>query len=432
MKSRILRLAPGVLLGVGLSLAAARLAFLWNLFPSSELGRQSDYVREVMEIVHKNYVEPEPVKYDALARSSLHGMVESLDPHSEFLESADNKELTDELSGEFGGIGVQVEILHGRVIVVAPMPGTPGQRAGLRPGDQIASIDGRSLDADVTMGGVVKLLRGKPKTQVRLGIVREGSRDRLFLTLTREIIKVESIASARVLKDGIGYIRITDFSDHTGEQFDAALDRLLRQGIDSLVLDLRDNPGGVIDAAVDVAEPFFRKGELIVYTQGRSGSDREEYRAGSDAEPLNLPLAVLVNGESASAAEIVAGALRDTGRAVIVGERSFGKGSVQSLFTLRGGEGLRLTTARYYTPSGVSIHRKGIAPQVEVVMSAAEDQNLRDQRALPEPLDRKRFREQTGVEPVEDRQLQAACDVVKGIAILDDQAASARKGRAPP
>jgi carboxyl-terminal processing protease len=432
MRNRILKLAPGMLLGACLSLAAVRLAFLWNLFPSRELGRESAYVREVMQTVHDNYVDPKAVPYDGLARSSLHGMVESLDPHSEFLEAGDNKELEDELSGEFGGIGVQVEILHGRVVIVAPMPGTPGQRAGLRPGDQIVSIDGRALEGDATMAAVVRQLRGKPRTRVTLGIAREGVGDRITIRLTREVIKVDSIAAARVLPGGIGYIRITDFSDHTGEQFDNALDRLLKQGMSSLVLDLRDNPGGVIDAAVDVAEPFFRKDELIVYTQGRTPADRDEYRAASDAEPLRLPMAVILNAGSASAAEIVAGALRDTGRAVIVGERSFGKGSVQSLFSLRDGDGLRLTTARYYTPSGVSIHRKGIAPQVEVVMSAADDQNLRDQRAFPDPFDARRFREQTGSGPVPDRQLEAACEVLKGVSILDDQAETARKGRSGP
>ena len=302
MRNRFLKLAPGMILGACLSLAAVRLAFLWNLFPSRELGRESAYVREVMQTVHDNYVDPKAVPYDALARSSLHGMVESLDPHSEFLAAGDNKELEDELSGEFGGIGVQVEILHGRVVIVAPMPGTPGQRAGLRPGDQIVAIDGRALEADVTMAAIVRQLRGKPHTRVTLGIARQGVGDRITIRLTREVIKVDSIAAARVLPGGIGYIRITEFSDHTGEQFDDALDRLLKQGIASLVLDLRDNPGGVIDAAVDVAEPFFRKDELIVYTQGRTLADRDEYRCASDAEPLRLPMAVLLNAGSASAA----------------------------------------------------------------------------------------------------------------------------------
>jgi len=427
MRKWILNLAPGLLLGVGLSLTAARLAFIWNLFPSHDLGQASAYVREVMQIVNQNYVDPKAVSYDALARSAMHGMAESLDPHSEFLESADNQELEDELNGEFGGIGILVEVLRGRVVVIAPMLGTPGERAGIQRGDQIMSIDGRPVDASASMDGVVKELRGKPKTQVTVGLFRESTGQKLTLTLTREIIKVDSISSARVLPDDIGYIRLTDFSEHTGEQFDDALDKLLKQGIGSLVLDLRDNPGGIIDSAVDVAEPFFRKGELIVYTQGRTPADRDEYRAETDGEPLNLPVAVLINAGSASAAEIVTGALKDTGRAVVVGERSFGKGSVQSIFKLKNGEGLRLTVARYYTPSGVSIHQKGITPQVEVVMTADEDQNLRDQSARPDLTDPRKFREQFGVDPVEDRQLEAACDVLKGVEMFDGQVAALRK-----
>jgi carboxyl-terminal processing protease len=429
MRKRILNLGPGFLLGVGLSLAAARLAFIWNLFPSHDLGHASAYVREVMQIVNENYVDPAAVSYDALARSAMHGMAESLDPHSEFLESADNQELEDELNGEFGGIGVLVEILHGRVVVIAPMLGTPGERAGIQRGDQIMSIDGRPVDETITMDGIVDRLRGKPKSHVTVGLYRESTRQKITLMLTREVIKVDSIASARVLPDGIGYIRLTEFSEHTGEQFGDAIDRLLKQGISSLIIDLRDNPGGIIDSAVEVAEPFFRKGELIVYTQGRTPADREEYRAETEGDPLNLPIAVLINAGSASAAEIVTGALKDTGRAVVVGERSFGKGSVQSIFKLRNGEGLRLTVARYYTPSGVSIHGQGITPQVEVVMTPAEDQNLRDQYAEFDAVDPRKFKEQFGVEPVEDRQLQAARDVLKGVEMLDDQIADSRKAR---
>jgi len=429
MRKRILTLAPGLLLGVGLSLTAVRLAFIWNLFPSHDLGHASAYVRDVMQIVNENYVDPKAVSYDALARAAMHGMAESLDPHSEFLESADNKELEDELNGEFGGIGVLVEVVHGRVVVIAPMLGTPGERAGILRGDQITSIDGHPVDESASMDGVVKELRGKPNTQVSVGLFRESTGQKLVLLLTREVIKVDSISDARVLPDDIGYIRLTEFSEHTGEQFGDALDKLLKQGIGSLVLDLRDNPGGIIDSAVDVAEPFFKKGELIVYTQGRTPADREEYRAETDGEPLDLPLAVLINAGSASAAEIVTGALKDTGRAVIVGERSFGKGSVQSIFKLKNGEGLRLTVARYYTPSGVSIHAKGITPQVEVVMTPDEDQSLRDQYARSDITDPAKFKDQFGVAPVEDRQLQAACDVLKGVEMLDGQIAAVRKVR---
>jgi carboxyl-terminal processing protease len=214
---------------------------------------------------------------------------------------------------------------------------------------------------------------------------------------------------------------LTEFSDHTAAEFDRALNKLIDQGIDSLVLDLRNNPGGLLDAAVEVAEPFFKKGELIVYTRGRKPADSENFLAQSDGEPLAIPLAVLINAGTASAAEVVTGALKDTGRAIVVGERSFGKGSVQSIFELKNGEGLRLTTARYFTPGGVSIHEKGITPNVEVIMSADDDSKLRVQQTRSDITDPEEFNERFGFTPIEDRQLQAALDVLKGIRLLDQR-----------
>jgi carboxyl-terminal processing protease len=252
----------------------------------------------------------------------------------------------------------------------------------------------------------------------------------LALTLEREIIKVESVTDVRVLDHDVGYILITEFSEHTGEQFADAVDGLLKKNINSLIIDLRNNPGGLLESAVEVAEPFFRKGEIIVYTQGRKPADREDFRSESTGDPLDLPVAVLINQDTASAAEIVTGALKDTGRAVIVGERSFGKGSVQSIFPLRNGEGLRLTTAKYYTPSGVSINEKGIAPQVEVVMTPAEDDNLRQQVARSDIRDSQQFALRFGFAPVDDRQLDAALAVLNGIDVLDSQAPQPGAGKA--
>jgi len=432
MGKRILTLAAGAVLGVLIFPASLRLGILWGLFPDRDLGHASDYVREVMEIVNHNYVDPKAASYDALGRSALHGMVESLDPHSEYLEAKDNAELEEDLSGEFGGIGIQVDGHDGRVVVVAPMAGTPGERAGIRRGDEITAIDGRRLGPNPAMDEVVDRLRGKPRTQVSLGLFRPSTGKAFDLTLTRETIKVESVTDARVLDGHVGYVQVTEFSDHTGDQFVAAVNALLRRNIDALIIDLRDNPGGLLDAAVEVAEPFFKKGDLIVYTQGRQPSDREDYRAEGDDRPLDLPLAVLINEGTASAAEIVTGALKDTGKAVIVGERSFGKGSVQDVFDLKNGEALRLTIAKYYTPGGVSIHEKGIAPQVEVVMSADDDFKLRQQRERPEVADPKEFKALFGFDPIPDRQLEAALDVLQGIDLLDAEAGTAAAKSAPP
>jgi carboxyl-terminal processing protease len=422
MFKRILTLTTGVVLGIALVFAGRRVAAAWNLFPPRDLSKSSAYVREVMQLVNENYVDEKSAAYDQLARNAIHGMVEALDPHSEFLEAKDNKEFEEDLSGEFGGIGIEVESRNGRAIVIASIADTPGARAGIQRGDVNVSIDGKPVEATSVGESVVSQLRGKPKTQVVVGLLRPATQKNFTLTLVREVIKIASVRDVRVLEDGVGYVQLTEFSEHTGEQFGKALDQLIEQGATSLVLDLRNNPGGLLDAAVDVAEPFFKKGELIVYTQGRKPGDREDMRAEREGPPLAIPVAVLINAGSASAAEIVTGALKDTGRAVIVGERSFGKGSVQSIFTLKNGEGLRLTTARYYTPSGVSIHEKGIAPQVEVIMTPDEDDKLSRQHARPDLSNPAEFKERFGFEPIEDRQLQAALDVLKGVRVLGERA----------
>jgi carboxyl-terminal processing protease len=243
----------------------------------------------------------------------------------------------------------------------------------------------------------------------------------LNITIVREVIRIESVRSVRVLEDGIGYVQLTEFSDHTTTQFLRALDSLLKQGIHSLIIDLRNNPGGLLDAAVAVVEPFFRKGELIVYTRGRKPADREDFRAELATEPIAMPMAVLINAGSASAAEIVSGALKDTGRAVIVGERSFGKGSVQSVFKLDRGEGMRLTTARYFTPSGATIHERGVSPHVEVVMTPEEDAKLARQRARPDLVDAGEFQERFGFEPITDRQLDTAIAVLQGVRLFGER-----------
>ncbi|MEO6244269.1 MAG: S41 family peptidase [Opitutaceae bacterium] len=418
MFKRILPLASGVVLGLAFAAVGQRVATSWSIWPNRDLSRASGYVKDVMRLVNENYVDEKAVACDQLARAALHGMVESLDPHSEFLEKKDNEVFEEDITGEFGGIGIQVETRQNRVVVIAPLAGTPGERAGIRRGDEIVSIDGKPVETGGGVDSVVTRLRGKPKTEVLVGLFRPSSTENLSLRLVREVIKIESVRGALVLDDGIGYVQLTEFSDHTAEQFRGAVDGLLRQGIHSLILDLRNNPGGLLDAAVDVAEPFFKKDELIVYTQGRKPSDREEFRAETTDRPLTLPLAVLINAGSASAAEIVTGALKDTGRAIVVGERSFGKGSVQSVFKLDNGEGMRLTTARYYTPSGVTIHEKGIAPHVEVVMTPEEDNKLARQRSRPDIADPATFKERFGFDPVVDRQLDTAVAMLKSVRLF--------------
>jgi len=417
MGNRFLTLAPGVLLGVAASLAAVKVAAAWRWWPDRDLARASAYVREVMELVNAQYVDATAVSYAGLARGALRGMLEALDPHSEFLEKASHDQVEEDLSGEFGGIGVQVETRQNRVVVIAPMAGTPGERAGIRRGDEIVAIDGQPV-ATGGVDAVVSRLRGRPRTTVIVGIQRPGVRESLTLTLTRELIRIESVRGTRVLADGVGYVQLTEFSEHTGRQLRFALARLAEQGIRALVLDLRNNPGGLLEAAVEVAQVFFREGELIVETRGRRPQDNERFRAAGGGAPWSLPIAVLVNAGSASAAEIVAGALKDAGRAVVVGERTFGKGSVQSIFKLRDGEGLRLTTARYFTPAGTSIHEQGVRPHVEVVMTPEEDSRLAQQRSRPD-LGTAEFEARFGFAPVADRQLETALAMLRGLRLLD-------------
>lgn len=417
---RIFTLASGVALGVAVAVVGLRLALAWDLLPGGDLTREAAYVKEVMRLVNQNHVDAETTGYDRLARQALHGMLKSLDPHSAFLEAKDRARFEEDITGEFGGVGVQVELRRNRVVVIAPIAGGPSERAGVQRGDEIVSADGESVGGGAPLDAVVRRLRGRPKTQVEMGVFRPSTEESLTFTLVREVIKVESVRDVRVLDDDIGYVQLTEFSDLTAQQFKQALAQLRGRGIRALIIDLRNNPGGLLDAAVSVAGQFFRPDELITYTQGRRPEEREDFKAPAGPEPPNLPLAVLINAGSASAAEVVTGALKDTGRAVVVGERSFGKGSVQSVFKLPGGEGMRLTTARYFTPGGISIHEKGITPHVEVVMTPEEDAKLARQRSRYDLADPKEFEERFGFEPVIDRQLEAAVAVLKGVRLLDE------------
>ncbi len=425
MFKRILILVAGVVLGFGLALGAGRLALAWGWWPSRDLSRSMDFVRDVVKLVNENYVDASAVSYDSLSKTAVHGLVESLDAHSEYLEAKDYAQLQEDLSGDFTGIGIQVELRNGRARVIAPIANSPAERAGVQRGDEIQSIDGRPLEKDFTLSSITERLRGRPGTSVLVGFLRPSTQQSLTFALTREKIQLQSVRAPQLLSGGVGYVQITEFSDHTADDFHGAIDSLLEQGMQALVLDLRNNPGGLLEAAVEVAEPFFGRGELIVSTQGRTPKDREEYLSETRGPPLRLPIAILINGSTASAAEVVTGALKDTGRAIVIGEKSFGKGSVQSIFDLPGKQGLRLTTARYYTPSGTSIHAKGIEPQVELVLSAEEDSKIRVQQTRADITDPVEFKERFGFTPIPDRQLQAALDVLTGIRILETRKVAA-------
>ncbi|MEN9661839.1 MAG: hypothetical protein RL324_788 [Verrucomicrobiota bacterium] len=422
MYRRILVIAGGMVFGTALAALFTHTVLFQSWFGGRELAESSAYVRDVLRLVNENYVDPKAVKYDDLTKSALRGMIQKLDPHSEFMDEPSYKAMEEEIGGKFGGIGVQVEMRNGRVVVIAPIAGSPGDRAGILRGDEIVGVDGASLEKGAALSDVVGRLRGTPDSKVSVQLFRPAAQRTLEFDLAREVIKVESVRNVRLMAGGVGYLQLTEFSRPSGAEFGKALEKLQGLGMTSLVLDLRNNPGGLLTSAVEVAEKFFNQNELVVYTQGRRPEDRDERRASGKIAPLKLPIAVLINSGSASAAEIVAGALKDTGRAVIVGERSFGKGSVQSIIPLGNGQGLRLTTAKYFTPAGVSIHEVGVSPQVEVVMSPEEDERLSRQRARSDITDPVEFKERFGFAPVVDSQLQAAIDVLTGVRLLDERA----------
>lgn len=380
-----------------------------------------------IELIRQDYADGDKTGYEDLVYGALRGMLKDLDPHSDFMDPKDFKGMQEDTRSEFGGLGVVVGLKDERLTIVAPMEGTPGFRAGLLPGDVLLEIDGRSAEK-MSLRDAVDKLRGEPGTPVRLAVGRAGEKEPVKFEIEREVIKVPSVRGARVLEgDGprIGYVRVTQFSEPTGKEFARALNDLEKQGIEALVLDLRFNPGGLLGSAVEVAGEFLPGGALVAYTEGRSAAAERRYLApGKGRKPRAYPVAVLVNGSSASGAEIVAGALKDTGRALLVGETTFGKGSVQSVVSLPDGSALRMTTAKYFTPGQQPIHEKGVAPHLVAAMSAEEEARLLAQRRREDLPAGSREEEPVGA--VEDAPLQRAVDALRG-ALLH-----AREGTAVP
>ena len=316
---------------------------------------------EAMSLVQKNYVEETKTK--DLVYGAIKGMLSELDPHTSFMEPASYKEMQVDTKGEFGGLGIQISIKDKKLVVIAPIEDTPAWDAGIKAGDHIFKID-KELTRDLTLTTAVEKMRGPKGTKVILTIMREGEKDPLEFTITRDIIKVKSIKH-KMLEGHIGYIRLTQFQERSAEDMKDALDDLEKQEMKSLILDLRNNPGGLLKVSVQVAELFVKEGKLIVSVKGRD-DEKEEYLSAATKAREDYPIVVLVNEGSASASEIVAGALKDWERGVVLGTQTFGKGSVQTVFSLSDGSGMRLTTAKYYTPKGISIQNTGITPDILV------------------------------------------------------------------
>lgn len=317
---------------------------------------------DIFGLIQRDYVEP--VSDKKLLEDAIRGMLSGLDPHSAYLVPEEYQELKEGTTGQFGGLGIEVTMENGFIKVVSPIDDTPAQKAGIKSGDLIIKLDDIPVKG-MSLTDAVKKMRGEPGSKIVLTIVREGEEAPLKLTLTRAIIKVKSVKS-RLLEKGYGYVRISSFQSGTGEALKEALAALKKENggkLKGLVLDLRNNPGGVLNAAVEVSDAFLRSG-LIVYTEGRIENSEMRFNASPDDLLNGAPIVVLINAGSASASEIVAGALQDQKRAVIMGEKSFGKGSVQTILPISNGAAVKLTTARYYTPSGRSIQAEGIEPDI--------------------------------------------------------------------
>lgn len=331
----------------------------------------------VLSIVEKNYVEP--VDDKKLIQGAIKGMLSSLDPHSNFLDADTFKEMQVETKGAFGGLGIEITVRDGYITVVSPIAGTPAYRVGIQSGDKIVKIEGKSTK-NLNLVEAVRLMRGPKGTKITISIFREGMTRPEDYTIVRDVIKIKSIR-ARLLEEGYGYVRVASFQERTEQDLSKALSDFREDGaLSGLVLDLRNNPGGLLDQAVKVSN-LFLDGGLIVYTDGRVESQKMRFEATKGSKDVDYPMVVLVNGGSASASEIVAGALQDHKRALILGTKTFGKGSVQTIIPLDGGSGLRLTTAHYYTPSGHSIQAKGITPDIIV---RPDDYKSREETKDPE------------------------------------------------
>lgn len=346
---------------------------------------------QVFEQVRTGYIEE--LSDSQLFDRAIEGLLENLDPHSIYLNEEDYQELQEDTSGDYGGVGMEVTTDQGLILVVTPLDNSPAAEAGIKAGDYIVEIDGQSVRG-IGLQKATELLRGEQGTMVSIGLLRSEQTEIKNLTLERKIIHINSVRS-RILEEGYGYIRIAQFQSDSGNEFKSALDELQAEGpLQGLILDLRNNPGGLLPESIAIADALLDQG-LIVYTEGRLPSANIEYQATSGDLLNGAPIAVIINGGSASASEIVAGALQDQGRATILGNRSFGKGSVQTLMPLGDGRAIKLTTANYFTPSGRSIHGEGIEPD-----------------SLVEPTEE-------GAENSPDLQLKAAIDWLNGLQSSD-------------
>ncbi len=371
-----------------------------------------DMMMEVLQLIRKNYIDADKVKTNEMLQGAIAGMVMSLDPYSHFLPPAEMQDLMEETEGEFGGVGISVSFKDGQLVVITTIDGTPAHKAGILSGDIIVAVDNKRI-ANLSLDQTVKLLRGPTGSKVVVMIRRPGLDEELRLELVRAMIPLESVLGVKVLPDSnIGYLRLTQFMEPTAAEMEKALRKLEAENVTGLVVDLRDNPGGLLGSAVDICSYFLPPGQVVVSVEGRdTGQNYQEKSRDGYKFPKKCPLVLLINGGSASAAEITAGCLRDLNRAILLGEKTFGKGSVQNVHQLSQGFALKLTIAKYFTPSRRVIHNQGIEPDIKVVMTPADYLQL-----LQTPT-----AERFSIDP----QLQRAVEVLKSFSVYEQ----IRKGK---
>lgn len=336
-----------------------------GLVYSQESYKEFDVFSEVYSYVKQSYVDPKKTDSKELIYGAINGMLQTLnDPFTRFMNPQANKEMETELSGSFGGLGIVITIKDGKLVVVSPIEDTPGYKMGIKSDDWITHIEGTSTQG-ITLQEAVSKLRGPKGTNVTITIARRGEQNPITYTITRDIIKIKSV-KGEMINDKIAYVRITGFNNNTIEEFDEVYKEILSSNPDYIILDLRNNGGGTLQASVGIASRFFTPNTLLVYTQGKEGTPQVRYVAENGGVKVKSRIIVLINGGTASGAEILAGALKDHKRGVLIGKKTFGKASVQTVYNLSDGSGLALTTAHYYTPSGALIHNKGIEPNIVI------------------------------------------------------------------
>lgn len=403
-----------------------------------ELFRQVGIFSDVLTIIQEDYVDQVPPKQ--LIYGALKGMLASLDPHSQFMDPDIYNELKVSTEGKFGGLGIEITVKDGLLTVISPIEDTPAWKAGIKANDRIVKINDE-LTRDMSLTEAVKKMRGKPGETVSLTVLRESEKKIIEFHIIRDVIKTKDIKGTRILEDSIGYIRIIEFRENTASNLDVAVDSLMKQNMNALILDLRNNPGGLLDSAVKAAEKFIKRGDMVVYTKGRKNFQNLEFLSQGKYPVLDIPMVVLINGGSASGSEIVAGCLQDYKRAIIVGTKSFGKGSVQTVIPLGDGSALRLTTSKYFTPLGKVIHGKGVMPDIvveEAVVGASSsrdtekekieevfeeiENNLdkkdkQENKKTDKKVDKKEQDKDKLMEYKSDNQISSAIDILKAVRI---------------